>query len=200
MDASTPTTAPAAPAVATFTPGLGSGSVTATEFGSETTRPVTVKIPSLDYGCMVVVAAYDEVQVSDWIRRAIDDFFDLSTADTAALHERVRAARERHSALTHTLESVLVDPDRAQNTPLPPVRKQEPGAKKGLTVRLGAHHLHRCAALAMLDDTSVAEQVRFAINHALSQRIGNQDARQTFTQRADASRHEARSALRGLLR
>lgn len=166
----------------------------------EASRPVTVKVPALDYACLVVVAAFDEVQVSDWIRQSVDRFFDHVTADEVTLRARVGVARKRQQDLFETLERVLWDPGEAESTPLPPVRKQEPGAKKGLTVRLGAHHLHRCASLAMLDGTSVSEQVRFSIDHALGERIGDAAARTTFVERADESRSRARSALGDLLR
>jgi hypothetical protein len=161
----------------------------------ESGRPVTVKFPAIDHDCLAAVAEVDHMTPAQCVRASIDEYFLFMTSDKAKLAADIEAARKRERKVRDDLLRAF-DPEVAANMPLPPVRKQEAGEKKNLTVRLDAAYLNRCAALGLVYETSVAEQVRFAIDYYLEQRVGDHEARHDFVRAVTKSRAQLADRLK----
>lgn len=176
--------------------------------GRRAERPVTVKLEAAAYDCLSAVALVEETTAAEQVRRAVTHYVEIRLADPR-LEEKVAGARARQDA---TLALLL----RSDEEPAEPARPgtsggldtpggsdgpgaagthRRPAQEKPVTLRIGTKDFDLLNALALLDATTMATQLRAAVDGYVRLRLADPD----LAARIDLERERHRRVLAPLV-
>jgi hypothetical protein len=134
-------------------------------------RPVTVKIAASEVDLLQALALLAETTLAQQIRTAVEEYLEwrLTHAD---LPGQVAAAQERQAAMI----GQLLDPDLAQTVTGSPTSgaPQRPVRQKSITLRIPNRECDLMTALGLMDDTTLADQLRAAVTRYVGGRLRNE--------------------------
>lgn len=129
-------------------------------------RPATVRLDDARLGLITALAVIDETTVAEQIRLASDAYIKQRLADPE-LPTKVEAAVERYrqgfSSLLDGEPSASMEPDRTAI--------RDVHSEKQVTLRLEQRTIDFCTSLALLDATTLADQLRAAIDAYTEERL-----------------------------
>jgi hypothetical protein len=134
-------------------------------------RPVTVKIATSEVDLLQALALLGETTLAQQIRLAVEEYLEWRLT-RPNLAERVAAAQERQASVL----AGLLNPDAA---PAPESRSggpaaQRPTRQKSVTLRIPNRECDLMTALGLLDNTTLADQLRSAVTRYVTDRLTDQ--------------------------
>lgn len=133
-------------------------------------RPVTVKIAAGEVDLLQALALLAETTLAQQIRTAVEEYLEWRLAQ-ANLPKQVAAAQERQAAIL----GQLLEPGAPQASE--PVNEQEiakrPVRQRSITLRIPNRECDLMTALALLDDTTLADQLRSAVTRYVNKMLRN---------------------------
>lgn len=144
-------------------------------------RPATVRLDDARLGLITALAVIDETTVAEQIRLASDAYIKHRLSDPD-LPAKVEAAVERYrqgfSSLLAGEPSAHAEPNRTV------VRDVQ--SEKQVTLRLEQRTIDFCTSLALLDTSTLADQLRAAIDAYTEERLQDPE----LDQRTKAARQD----------
>lgn len=129
-------------------------------------RPATVRLDDARLGLITALAVIDETTVAEQIRLASDAYIEQRLKDPE-LPAKVQAAVERYrqsfSSLLNGEPSAPVEPERTAI--------RDVHSEKQVTLRLDQRTIDFCTSLALLDATTLADQLRAAVDSYTKERL-----------------------------
>ena len=130
-------------------------------------HPVTAKVTNRAYELLNGLAFVDQTNTAEQIRLALDFYFTSRMQDPAALALKIAAERARHeaalSAITGAPKTVAKPPTKAAPAPSPS-KAAEDALTQPVTLRIDSDTLDRLTAFALIDEKTLAEVLRDAID------------------------------------
>lgn len=130
-------------------------------------RPANLKFTEVDYACLQGIAWVARMTVSDAVRIAIDEYVARRAA-SPEIEREIDAANRRDAERRDALLDAIRMPD-ASDLAMPPIRKTIRKAidVRPITIRLTPHHVNKLTAFALIDDNTVARQIRRSVDEHL---------------------------------
>lgn len=156
---------------------------------TENGRPASIKFDAVDHTCLEALAWCDRLTVTEVIRTAMTDYFRRRIT-SPELSKEIKAAQAREATRQEAMLGVLkaVDAsDMAMPTTAGKAERQERPTKP-VTIRLNTHFINKLTAYALVDDNTMADQVRRAVDEHLA-RVLTID-REEFARRFNTSQGE----------
>lgn len=152
-------------------------------------RQVTVRLDDSRLGFVTALAVIDETTQAEQIRLAAELYIGRRR-DDPGLPRQVEAATERNRRGFSPLVAREQGYDfSAVPDGIPPARDLR--SEKQVTLRLKQHSIDFCTSLALLDGTTIADQLRAAIDVYSRERLRDQ----ALDQRITAARQDQRDLL-----
>lgn len=152
-------------------------------------RPATVRLDDARLGLITALGVIDETTVAEQVRLAADSYIQERLKDSR-LPERVDAAVERYrQGFASLLEG---QPGAESEAPATPARDMR--SEKQVTLRLEQRTIDFCTSLALLDGTTLADQIRAAIDAYTAERLRDSEL-ERLTQAARKDQDELLARL-----
>lgn len=153
-------------------------------------RPATVRLDDVRLGLVTALAVIDETTVAEQIRLASDAYIKQRLNDTE-LAAKVEAAVERYrQGFSSLLEGEPSTPAEQERTV-----SRDLQSEKQVTLRLEQRTIDFCTSLALLDGTTLADQLRASIDVYTEARLQDPELdRRTKAARQDQDELLARLA------
>lgn len=130
-------------------------------------HPVTAKVTNSAYELLNGLALVDQTNTAEQIRLALDFYFTSRMQDPAAVALKIAAERARHdaalSAITGGRKTVARPFPKAAPAPASSKAAEE-GLTQPVTLRIDSDTLDRLTAFSLIDEKTLAEVLRDAID------------------------------------
>jgi hypothetical protein len=139
-------------------------------------KPASVNLPADDDACLRWIAASEDVPLAEVARAAMNDYFAWRMG-TPELAEQIAAAQRRESTRReHTFAALLMEDAGALGMPTAAEVSKDPTEWRAMSIRLSAHYVRKLTAFALVDDNSLADQVRAAVDLYLERMVSGSRA------------------------
>ncbi len=134
-------------------------------------RPVTVKIAAGEVDLLQALALLAETTLAQQIRTAVEEYLEWRLSQST-LPQQVAAAQERQAAML----GHLLDPGTARATAglEGGEASKRPVRQKSITLRIPNRECDLMTALGLMDDTTLAEQLRSAVTRYVGKELRNE--------------------------
>lgn len=129
-------------------------------------RPATVRLDDARLGLITALGVIDETTVAEQIRIASDSYIK-TRLDDSELQAKVEAAVDRYRQGFAS----LLDGSPGTDTETSNIPNRDVRTEKQVTLRLEQRTIDFCTSLALLDSTTLADQLRAAIDAYTAERL-----------------------------